>query len=196
MIRLLFAIFICCCSPFLSSANNDWKKITEDPAYIHRAMKEVTDIMVHDIYSPPVTSRIYAYVSVAGYEAAVPFNKNYISFAGQLRGLIQLPKPDASKQYSAGICAVNAMLIVAKKLIISEDTVGVFQNKLLQEYKNSGVPQNVFDNSLAFSKQIADAILAWSAKDNYKETRAMGKFAVLDDSITWKPTPPAYIQAI
>jgi hypothetical protein len=192
LIALTLLVFI----PFISKANDDWKKITEDPAYVHHAMKEVTDIMVHDIYSPPVASRIYAYVSVAGYEAAAPFNKNYISFAGQLHGLTQLPKPDASKQYSAGICAVNAMLIVAKTLLISEDTVGDFLNKLLQQYKNSGVPQNVFDNSLAFSKQMAEAILAWAAKDNYKETRAMGKFAVLDDSITWKPTPPAYIQAI
>ncbi len=35
-----------------------------------------------------------------------------------------------------------------------------------------------------------------SKKDNYKEIKALGKYAVLDDSITWKPTPPAYIQAI
>ncbi len=38
---------------------------------------------------------------------------------------------------------------------------------------------------------MAAAILAWANKDQYKETRALGKFAVLDDSITWKPTPPA-----
>ena len=54
----------------------------------------------------------------------------------------------------------------------------------------------MYDSSLAYSAQIAAAILAWAGKDNYKETRALGKFAVLDDSITWKPTPPAYIAAI
>ena len=78
--------------PFISKANDDWKSITEDPAYVHRTMKEVTDVMVHDIYSPPVASRIYAYVSVAGYEAAISSNKNYYSFAGQLHGLNELPK--------------------------------------------------------------------------------------------------------
>src|SRR6185312_16155448 len=109
--------------PLISKANNDWKKITEDPAYVHRTMKEVTDIMVHDIYSPPVASRIYAYVSVAGYESAISSNKNYYSFAGQLHGLNELPKPDSSKQYSAGLSAVHAMLLVAKTLIISEDSI-------------------------------------------------------------------------
>ena len=191
----LFAIIFCCLS-FISKANDDWKKIAEDPNYIHKAMKKVTDVMVHDIYSPPVASRIYAYVSVAGYEAAIPFNKNYNSFVGQLHGLTALPKANASTQYSGGLCAVNAMLLVAKTMIISEDTIGNFRDKLLLIYKNSGMPQDVYDSSLAFSKRIADAVLAWSAKDNYKETRAMGKFAVLDDSITWKPTPPAYFQAI
>jgi len=182
--------------PFSSKAGNDWKSITEDPSFIHRTMKEVTDVIVHDIYSPPVASRIYAYVSVAGYEAAISSNKNYYSFASQLHGLSELPKPDPSKQYSAGLAAVHAMLTVAKALIISEDTIQSFHNKLLGEYKSSGIPQPVYDYSLAYGKQIADAILAWAAKDNYKETRALGKYAVLDDSITWKPTPPAYIAAI
>lgn len=191
---LPFLILIVCCVPFISKASNDWKKVTEDPEYIHRTMKEVTDVIVHDIYSPPVASRIYAYVSIAGYEAAISSNKNYNSFAGQLHGLDKLPKPSAD--YSAGLSATHAMLLVAQALIISEDTITNFHNKLLQEYKNSGIPQQVYDNSLVYGKQIADAILAWAAKDNYKETRALGKYAVLDDSITWKPTPPAYMAAI
>ncbi len=115
-------------------------------------MKEVTDIMVHDIYSPPVASRTYAYVSIAGYEAAISSNKNYISFAGQLHGLNELPKPDPSKQYSPGLSAVHAMLLVAKALIISEDTIENFHNKLLQQYKSSGIPQSVYDYSLAVWK--------------------------------------------
>lgn len=189
-------IITCSFIPFLSKAGDHRQDIAQDPSYIHRTMKEVTDVIVHDIYSPPVASRIYAYVSVAGYEAAIVSNKNYNSFAGQLHGLNALPKPDASKEYSQGLSAVHAMLLVAEAMIISEDTIKTFHNKLLQEYKNSDIPKAVYDSSLSYGKQIAAAILAWAGKDYYKETRAMGKFAVLDDSITWKPTPPAYMQAI
>src|SRR3954447_5604897 len=127
----LFAAIAFCLMPWKAKANDDWRKITEDPTYIHRAMKEVTDVIVHDIYSPPVASRIYAYVSVAAYEAAIASNKNYNSFAGQLHGLNAIPKPDASKSYSDGLAAVHAMLLVAKALIISEDTIEVFHTKLL-----------------------------------------------------------------
>jgi len=140
----LFVIISFSFIPLSSKAGDDWKNITEDPSYIHRTMKEVTDVIVHDIYSPPVASRIYAYVSIAGYEAAIASNKNYNSFAGQLHGLNALPKPDVSKQYSQGLSAVQAMFLVAEAMIISEDTIKNFHNKLLQEYKNSNIPQAVF----------------------------------------------------
>lgn len=161
--------------------------------YIHRAMKKVTDVIVHDIYSPPVASRIYAYVSVAGYEAAIAGNDQYTSLAGQLHGLQQLPKPNGP--CNAALSATHAMLLVAEAMIISEDTIKLFHEQLLGELK-AGLPQPLFDTSLAFGRQVAQGVLAWAAKDHYAETRALGKFAVLDDSITWKPTPPAYMQAI
>src|SRR6478735_409197 len=62
----------------------NWKAKTENAGYIHRAIKEVTDVMVYDIYSPPVASRTYAYITVAGYETAINADPKYVSFAGQL----------------------------------------------------------------------------------------------------------------
>ena len=45
-------------------------------------------------------------------------------------------------------------------------------------------------------KKLPIGIIAWAAKDNYKETRSLPKYPVGNDSTTWKPTPPAYIKAI
>ena len=38
-----------------------------NPAHLHKAHKMLTDVMVHDIFSPPVASRIYVYSSIAAY---------------------------------------------------------------------------------------------------------------------------------
>jgi hypothetical protein len=159
-------------------------------------MKEVTDVIVHDIYSPPVASRIYAYVSVAGYEAAIAINQNYFSLAAQLHGLNTLPKPAASIGYSGELAAVHAMLLVTKAFVISEDRVENFHKTIMEEYKNSGMPQDVYENSLWYGKQVADQVLAWAAKDNYKETRSLAKYAVVEEDGSWKPTPPAYMKAV
>ena len=65
---------------------------------LHRSIKAVTDVMVHDIFSPPVASRIYAYISVAGYEAARGRDKSYRSLAGQLHGFTGVAVPQQGKQ--------------------------------------------------------------------------------------------------
>ena len=56
--------------------------------------------------------------------------------------------------------------------------------------------KQIFDRSVSYGNQVADHILAWAARDKYKETRSLSKYAVQEDSGTWKPTPPAYIAAI
>ena len=58
----------------------------QDAGTLHRSIKAVTDVMVHDIFSPPVASRIYAYISVAGYEAARGGDKHYRSLSGSCMG--------------------------------------------------------------------------------------------------------------
>lgn len=175
----------------------NWREKTEKAEFIHRAIKEVTDVMVYDIYSPPVTSRTYAYIAIAGYEAMIPSNKEYVSFAGQLHGLTALPKPDNSKDISYTLAAVDAILTTGKAMVISEEKIDTFQTGIEREFTASGMPQEVMQNSLRYGHQIAQSILLWAAKDKYKETRALPKFAVADENpATWKPTPPAYIKAV
>ncbi len=67
---------------------------------------------------------------------------------------------------------------------------------ILKEFKNDGIPEDVFNNSIEYGQKVAAHILAWAANDNYKQTRGLPKYAVSDDPASWKPTPPAYIKAI
>ncbi|MBD0351051.1 MAG: vanadium-dependent haloperoxidase, partial [Flavisolibacter sp.] len=150
----------------------------------------------HDIYSPPVASRIYAYITIAGYEAAIQGNPKYISFAGQLHDLTSIPALEAAKEYSASLAAVQAILVVGKSLVISEGQIDDFHKKILLEFKKTGMPEAVFQSSVSFGQKVAAHILAWASKDNYKETRSYPKYSVSDDEATWKPTPPSYMRAV
>ncbi len=152
--------------------------------------------MVRDIYSPPVASRTYAYISIAGYEAAVPGDPKYLSLAGQLKDLGPLPKPDPAKKYSYHLASVHAILKVGKSLVSSEKIIEDFHKKIMDEFKASGMPEEVFENSASFGDEVAAHILAWAAKDNYKQTRSFAKFSVSDDDNSWKPTPPSYMKAV
>lgn len=58
------------------------------------AIDTVTSIMVHDIFSPPVASRIYVYPNVAAYEIIAQNSPKYQSLQGQLHGLDSIPNLD------------------------------------------------------------------------------------------------------
>ncbi|MEJ7766353.1 MAG: vanadium-dependent haloperoxidase [Chitinophagaceae bacterium] len=167
-----------------------------DADYLHRSVKQVTDVIVYDIYSPPVASRIYAYITIAGYEAARHSDSRYQTFAGQVRHLKPLPAPDSRKKYNFSLAAAHAVLTVGKSLIISEDKIRGFHEKMLLEFKSGGTPAEELKNSLAYGQLVADHILAWAAQDNYKQTRSSPKYAINESMASWKPTPPAYMKAV
>ena len=179
-----------------SMSNEDYKPKVNNPDFVHRAVKQVTDVMVHDIFSPPVASRIYVYMSVAGYETAIQDDPRYISLAGQLKGLEPVPAPEAGVEYCYPLASVEAMLMVGKALVFSEDKMDAFHAKMMDEFRDAGVPDEVFERSTEYGRKVAEHILAWSAGDNYKQSRSFPKYSIEDDPATWKPTPPAYMDAI
>src|SRR5260221_9597583 len=139
---LLAGVFISCSSP-----KEDYKTKVQNAEFIHRSIKQITDVIVHDIFSPPVASRIYAYSSVAAYEALIPHDKYYVSLAGQIHGLEAVPKPDSTLEYCFPLASVQATLKVGKALVFSEDRMEEVYASMMQEFKDAGVPEDVFDCS-------------------------------------------------
>ncbi|MEL6944827.1 MAG: phosphatidic acid phosphatase, partial [Bacteroidota bacterium] len=86
---LSFLLLMNCAAP----VNENYAEEASDPQFIHQSTKKITDVIVHDIFSPPVASRIYAYSSIAAYEALQQGYPEYQSLAGQLNGLESLPQP-------------------------------------------------------------------------------------------------------
>ena len=93
----------------------------DNPQYYHNSLKQLTDIIVHDIFSPPIASRIYAYSNIAAYEVLVLGYPEYQSLANQLNELTPIPAPDTTKQIDIHLAAIHAFLTVGKALIFSEE---------------------------------------------------------------------------
>ncbi|WP_040496575.1 vanadium-dependent haloperoxidase [Fulvivirga imtechensis] len=161
---------------------------------LHASMQKITDIIVHDIFSPPVASRIYAYSSITAYEILAKNDSSYRSLAGQLTGLEPIPDPTAPIDYD--VAAIDAAILMGKKLIFSEEKMEEYRQEWHKELTNKGLDEEIFNNSLAYAQQVVDHITAWSGKDNYKETRTFQKYTITDQQATWQPTPPAYMEAI
>ncbi len=193
---LLFICFTAVLWTGCDTSNPNWKADAEQPDYLHRSLKQITDVIVHDIFSPPVASRIYAYSTIAAYEAMVPENPEYQSLAGQLTDFEAVPQPEAGKEYCYPLAGAKAMLVTGKELIFSEDKIDMFEQELLAEFQAINMPKDVYERSLAHGEAVAAHILAWADEDNYKQTRTFPKYTITDDQARWKPTPPDYMDAI
>ena len=191
LLSIIAVVFLFACSP-----ESDYRERSAKPDRLHRSVKQLTDIIVHDIFSPPVASRIYAYVSIAAYEAARHQDSTLMSLAGRLNGLDPLPKPQDDGEYCYPLAAVQATLHVGRALVFSEDKLDEFYKKIMEEYRDSGIPDEVYERSVDYGTKVAEHIIAWSSKDNYKQSRSFPKYSIDDNPSTWKPTPPAYMDAV
>ena len=190
MKKVLLAIF---CGATLWGCDEGVKEVNVTSETYHIAMQQLTDVIVHDIFSPPVASRIYVYPSIAQYEVLVQGHPEYNSLAGQLTDFEPVPKP--TREVSLELAALEAFLKVGTALIFSEADMNTFRIKLYDELRE-GVNRTYFDNSVAYGEQVAEHILAWATGDHYNQTRTYPKFTVNEDPTRWQPTPPAYMEAI
>ena len=160
------------------------------------SVQKLTDVIVYDIFSPPVASRIYAYPSIAAYEAIYPaYSDKYIPLSNQLNGLGTAPKP-ASDNINFHLASIHAYLVVGKSMIFSEDKINDFQDAMYKKLKKEGLSNSVFNSSIEYGNQVAQHILDWADKDMYKQTRSYPKYTIVNEDRFWKPTPPDYMQGI
>ncbi len=189
------ATLACCISLFISSCTKEAGTIVISPELYHTSVDKVTEIMIHDIFSPPVASRIFAYPNIAAYEIIAQSNPSYRSLAGQVHDLKPVPKLDSTKNINPQLAALIAHMDVSRELIFSEDRMNLLRDSLYTDWKKVNDAQ--FEASKAYGLEVADHIKDWMSKDNYNQTRTMPKFTVVtEDESRWQPTPPAYMDGI
>jgi hypothetical protein len=163
-------------------------------AAMHRAVDDLTSVIVYDIMSPPQSSRVYAYAAVAAYEAIRQGDTTYRSLAGQLTDLA--PVPTAPPDVSFAIAGVHAYLVVGRALTFSQARMDSLRVALDNELRASGVAADVFERSIAYGDTVARHVLAWAGRDRFKESRGLPKYTVTNEPGRWIPTPPAYMDAV
>jgi hypothetical protein len=171
------------------------KSILVTPSDYSASIDNVTQILIHDIFSPPVASRIYTYPNIAAFEVIAQNSKKYSSLQGQLNGLDSIPVLDPKSGVNKNVAALVAHMEVSKALVFSEELVEKFRDSLYQRWGNEN--EKEFEVSKEYGLKVAERIKKWMGKDNYKQTRTMSKFSVYGNQPErWQPTPPAYMDAI
>jgi hypothetical protein len=164
----------------------------QEAQLLHRAQKAVTTVIVHDIFSPPVASRIYLYSAVAAYEAACAGDTSLQSFGKVFRDF-HPPLPSRVK-VDTRFSSIYAMLYTSSRFVFSDSAMLDSLSAITSSFEQ--LTPAVRKASIDWARKVSDSVMAWSYKDNYAVTRKLKRYSLLKDTGAWIPTPPGYFAAV
>lgn len=182
-----FLLFLVINSPAISQLNR--------ANYLFRCNEKLVEVIMEDLFTPPVASRVQVYPNIAAYEVLCFKDNKLRSLAGQLTGLTRMQGPTDKVDHS--VSALVAFTTVARRMIYSEYMLDEF---LAKETGNwllaNGNDTMLLNSSVAFGRKAADHIIAWLRQDVYDYTRTLSRYIVVDSAGAWQPTSPDYANAI
>lgn len=170
------------------------KPIVLGSSDFQNSVDKVTSIMVHDIFSPPVASRIYAYPNIAAYEILAQSDPKMSSLTQSIKHLKPIPQAKDST-LNLELAALIAHMELSKSLVFSEEQMQQYQDSLYGIWSKQNKAE--FTKAKDYGLTVAGHIKLWMNGDQYNQTRTMPKFTVItEDPSRWQPTPPAYMDGI
>ena len=189
-----FIAFLVCCISFISCEVNHENYTTKftDPITYNKTVKKLNDIVLENNFPPMIAARNYAYANIAAYECMVAGDSTLKTLSGRIQHMPVMPIVAKDDVVDFHLAALLAFVKVGNAVTFPEGSMMKHYDQLLKMADSLDVPGKVRKQTVAFSDNIASAILAWSKGDNYNETRGAPRFAVNDSTGRWVPTPPMY----
>ena len=192
---LLFLLFAVASVTSCKQKNNNYTKVMHNPLLYNDVVHKLNYVIIYDIFTPPVASRVFAYSNLAAFEVLANEGKHFGSLEGKINGLHNIPHPASNAKIDFPFASLIALIKVGNELTFSSDTMKVLADSIKTLAKDAGMPDDLFDGSIKYGLQVADSVLAWSKKDNYAQTRG-SHFTVTGLDGHWSPTPPGYFEGV
>src|SRR5688572_22286424 len=148
--RILFLCLIIFAVACTGTTGVKDKQAFDAATVLHNNHQQLTAVIVYDVFSPPVASRIYAYTSLAAYEAVRFHKKGYPSLTAQLNDFAPMPIPEKGKDYNFILAGTKAFFEVARNVkIFSYDSTLAYQQQLYAQYQDV-LDEEIYNRSVSF----------------------------------------------
>ena len=192
---ILLLVFSACCLFTACKQNNKAIHKLSNTDILNQNEDQLTQLIIYDVFTPPVASRIYAYSALASYEALRNADPKYVSITNQLNGFDPVPSPQQGKKYNYTLAATKAFFTVVHKLTFSVDSVKKYEDQVYGQFK-AEMDSITYNRSVAFGESIGNNVLKRAMVDNYVQTRGKPKFLGSNDPGKWRPTAPDYMDGV
>jgi hypothetical protein len=167
-----------------------------DAEILHRNMDQLTQVIIYDVFTPPVASRLYVYAALSSYEAIRFSKEGSRSITEKLNGFDPMPEPEKNKDYNFTLAASKAFFDVVRNVkVFSVDSLTKYEETLYRSLRN-GLDDSTYNRSLEFGKKVADVVLKRAGNDGYFLSRGKPKNLGSNVPGKWRPTPPDYLDGV
>ena len=195
--RLILPLILFVAAGCTEKNKTNEKNIFDDQQLFCNTVKKLNDVVLENNFPPMIASRNYTYANIAAYECVVAGDSSFQTLSGQIKHLPQMPAPEKGKSINFSLAALLAFTKVGNAVTFPEGSMMAYYDHLKKIADSTGMSSTELDNTIAFSDSIANAILRWSKKDNYAQTRSAERYTVLNNvEGRWVPTPPMYGTAV
>lgn len=167
-----------------------------DVDILHQNQDQLTQVIIYDVFTPPVASRLYVYSSLASYEAIRFSQPGTTSLTENLHGFEKMPQPEKGLEYNFTLAASKAFFNVVHNVrVFSVDSLKSYEEALFNGFKEQ-LEDSVYARSVAFGDKIARAVLSRANSDGYIQSRGKPKYLGSNEAGKWRPTPPDYLDGV
>lgn len=192
-IKSFFWIFLIICQ----SVYGKDKKPLPDFLQLDHVIYSVSKVMMHDVVSPPVASRYYAYALMGAY-SFVSQNNNKVPHLSEFIKEYNLDERIVTKHegYDYKIAAIYSILETMKQMLPSGFMLQEDQNAYIRLLKKNHIDRTIIEQSIAAAAEMSSKIIGFSKSDNYNKLSARLRYTPSKGDGYWYPTPPAYLEAV
>jgi PAP2 superfamily len=158
----------------------------------------LSEVMLHDVASPPAAARFYAYSMLSAYEVLQRNQPDMIDLSKNFNVAPDFLSLTPPTKLNPAFCAAYAMLEAGRLILPSGYMLEEKQRELIKifqkNYKLS--PKNIEANK-QYANQVAAQVVAYAKKDGYFSLSILPRYKPnTKEEGRWYPTPPEYMGAV
>ncbi|MDJ1483726.1 vanadium-dependent haloperoxidase [Cytophagaceae bacterium YF14B1] len=172
--------------------SNEWliSDLTENVFHL-------SEVMLHDVASPPAASRFYAYSLLGAYEVVAESNNTFPDISQQFHTKPKFTLPSKPADLYLPFCANYAMLEVGRNIMPSGFQLEAKQKELIAKYqKKLKLSQTQINSNKTYAEAVAMQVLAYAKSDGYNKLSTYKRYTPNKEEGHWYPTPPEYMAPV
>jgi hypothetical protein len=158
----------------------------------------LSEVMLHDVASPPAAARFYAYSMLSAYEVLQRNQSGMLALSKNFQVVPDFVQVSLPPKFNPAFCATYAMLETGRLILPSGYLLEEKQQELVKIFqKNYKLNTKDTEPNRQYANQVAAQVVAYAKKDGYFSLSILPRYKPnTKEAGKWYPTPPEYMSAV